>query len=813
MLLRTYKKLMDLSPRVKKIRGVCYKLERGIILEGKANEVVFKSARSLANTVKRFPFDVPVKFLVFSMRDDPPPPQVYDDEENRNKNAFLREEFEKLKRRTVFRKRDRFLIVEEEGKQVVEELNSLPFLKFILDEDHKSLNKALAYFFGGTEEDPIWYPIEGWEYGVKIGDKWGAVLMDLKVPAELNAFVMDFLNHLNLDYIFCMNFRIPPPFEVEKNLSAMRSLVAKQAANDPASREILQEIVSIQKELELEREKLVFTTTTLTVFADTPEEALKRAKEVSRKFAQVGLKFESEGTIEFEAFSQLFEWDEKFCSSMKLVRTYISDAFAQMLPVSTLIKGAKPGTGALFFNNGQEAVYLNLYEVLPPNMTVLGQMGAGKSVFLSYMGTAVDMITYLEKIQEGEGSYKNLVEFFGGVYHPIAKARPKSLAPFGNTIMSIDEIAFVEDLGYSFEQFSDADLVLMREVLNHTFFERTPDVLTKEEIIRAFKEYPNTEFIVYQLENAKWKNDKWEVRYTEDKDKMSTLQTLFNLMLHLGGIEDVDPAELGEIIRTTYQRKAEQYNGVFAPRELLMRDFVETAQVLKKDKIATRLSAYTMKGVYGQFFDAPSRMLMKRHMFFELRDNDEELLPVAVMSILTNIVKYYSEPKHFHLKKGIALDEAWLFINHPLIVDWLEEGVRTYRKKGIFLVFASQLAKDFTAGAGEFLKGTSPYNVFLFSQEHSKIKEAFELTDGEYEILRTIKRPKDYGYKYSKFYCITPYREGEERGTLYFVPSRVFYWLTTTDPQDRKKREIYKNKYKDMFTAIRKLAEEDELKV
>ena len=496
---------------------------------------------------------------------------------------------------------------------------------------------------------------------------------------------------------------------------------------------------------------------------------------------------------------------------MNLVRKYISDAFAQMLPVSTLIKGAKAGTGALFFNNGQEAVYLNLYEVLPPNMTVLGQMGAGKSVFLSYMGTTVDMITYLEKIQEGEGSYKNLVEFFGGVYHPIAKARPKSLAPFGNTIMSIDEIAFVEDLGYSFEQFSDADLVLMREVLNHTFFERTPNVLTKEEIIKAFKEYPNTEFIVYQLENAKWKDDKWEVKYTEDKDKMSTLQTLFNLMLHLGGIDDVDPAELGEIIRTTYQRKAEQYNGIFAPRELLMRDFVETAQVLKKDKIATRLSAYTMKGVYGQFFDAPSRMVMKRHMFFELRDNDEELLPVAVMSILTNIVKYYSKPEHFHLKKGIALDEAWLFINHPLIVDWLEEGVRTYRKKGIFLIFASQLAKDFTAGAGEFLKGTSPYNVFLFSQEHSKIKEAFELTDGEYEILRTIKRPKDYGYKYSKFYCITPYKEGEERGTLYFVPSRVFYWLTTTDPQDRKKREMYKNKYKDMYTAIKKLAEEDEL--
>ncbi len=30
-----------------------------------------KSAKSLANTEKRFPFDVPVKFIVVSMKNDP----------------------------------------------------------------------------------------------------------------------------------------------------------------------------------------------------------------------------------------------------------------------------------------------------------------------------------------------------------------------------------------------------------------------------------------------------------------------------------------------------------------------------------------------------------------------------------------------------------------------------------------------------------------------------------------------------------------------------------------------------------------------
>lgn len=807
MLVKTYKRLMDISPRIPKLKGDVFRLKKGIILEGKSNAQLQEIAEKIAKAVRRFPFNKNIQAVVFCMKDNPPPMQVEDDEENKRKNEFLRQEHEKLLKRVTFRKRERFFVVQEEESSAVKELSSLPFLEF--EKGNKEFNRCLAYFFGGNEEDPVWYPIERWDYGVKIGDRYGAVLMDLKVPAEASIFIMDVLNYINEDFIFCLNFRIPPPFEIEKSLSSLKTLLAKQAENDPAMREILSEIMEVQKELELEREKLVFSTATLTVFADSAREAEEKARELSRKLAQYGLRYEIEGTVEFQAFMQLFRWNEKWCHSVNLVRRYISDAFSQFLPLTVLMKGAKKGRGMLFINSGQEAVYIDFYEVMPPNAIVLGQMGAGKSVISNYMGLSVDMITFLEKIQEGEGSYKNFVEFMSGGYFPIAKARPKALTPFGTTLMSIDEISFVEDLGYSFEEFTDGDLVLMKEVLNANFFSKAPVELTKEEVLSAFEKYPRAEYIRYKLETGKWKNGKWAVKYTEDKDKLSTIQTLLSLMLDLGGVE-ADSAEVGEIVRTTYQRKAEANNGLYAKREVLMSDFVETAQSMRKDKIAMRLSAYTMKGVYGHFFDRPTKLSFNRHMFFELREKDEELLPVIVMSILTNMVKFYSRPEFAHLKKGILLDEAWLFINHPLIVGWLEEAIRTYRKKGIFIVLASQLAKDFTSGAGEFLRDNSPYKFFLFSQEHAKIKEAFELTDGEYEILKTIKRPKDYGYKYSKFYCITPYNKSEEKGVLYFIPSRVFYWLTTTDPADRQKREEYKNRYKDMFRAILELAKEDE---
>ncbi|WP_457601574.1 VirB4 family type IV secretion system protein [Hydrogenivirga sp.] len=812
MLFRQYKKRMSISPRVSRIRGAVYEITKGIELEGMDFGEIEGKAHSLAKQMHRFPIGERVKFVVVCHRTRAKMPNLHDEK----KAKFWKEYEEFINKKVPILERRRFLIAEREkaGDIISAELSGED-IKLEKDKERERFNSVLAEFFGGTKEDPVWLPIEGWEYGVKIGNRWGVVLMELEVPSEVLPLHMDILNYINYEYIYCSNFVIPNPLEVEGMLSALRTMLSKQAG-DPAMREVLEEIIAIQKDLELEREKLVFATNTLTIFGDSPEEALENAKNVQRLLAKNSLKFEIEGTVEYEAFLQLFKWDEKFCKDTNLVRKYVSSAFAQMMPLTMLFRGVSEPQGLFFINAGREACYIDFYHKPPPNATILGQMGAGKSVHSQNIGLSSDLIVFVEKIQEGAGSYTIFTRYFGGKYYPISLDRPLSINPFGDTIYTVDAISLLEHLGYDYKEMDEPDIILLKDIMHHEFFYAQPDTLTKEQVLEALKKYEGTEYLSFLVEEGKWKSDGWRVRYTVDRDKLSFIRTVLSLMLSLGNVE-FDPAEVDEIIVATYKKIAEQTGKLYSDREIIMSDFHRTAQSLRKNQIATRFLTYTLQGSFGNFFDKPSDIEFSPTTFYEIRTNEEELLPIVIMSILTNTVKFFSKPQYSKMKKGILLDEAWLFINHPLVVKWLEEGIRTYRKKGIFLVLASQLAKDFTEGAGAFLRDNSPYKFFLFSQEHTKIKEAFELNDAEFEILKTIKRPKDYGYKYAKYYVHTPYG----KGTVYFIPSRIFYWLSTTDPGDRVKREEYKKKVLSMsdsvevkknalYEAINLLAKEEE---
>lgn len=809
MLLKSYIRKMDISPRIKPLKGEVYRIQKGLEIEGKSYEETSRLSNEVAKLLKRFPFGTPIKFIVICRKATVEMPEYHDP----LKTEFWKQYKTFLDRRVQMFQRERFLITEEEGSRITKEMRELLEIEAVADKDRKELNTALSYFFGGNEQDPFWYPIEGWEYGVKIGDRWGVVLMDLEVPNEIPPFLMDILNYINHEYIYVSNFKIPNPIEIEGTLSAMRTLIEKQA-HSPSMREVLEEIMEIQKELELGRERLVLATNTLTIFESDPDRALESAEAVQRFLIKNGLKFEIEGTVEYEAFMQFFEWDEKFCKGANLVRKYVSGAFSQMLPLTTLFKGAD--RGMFFLNAGGEPCFVDLYHTMPPNMIELGQMGAGKSVLGMYLGLSSDLITFVEKIQEGAGSYSTFTKYFGGEYYPISLDRPLSLNPFGDTIYTIDVISLLETLGYDYRELEESDLVVFRDIVHHEFFYQQPQELTKEEILKVLRKYEGTDFLQYLVESGRWEKKVWRVRYDIDRDKLSFIRTVLSLMLDLGGVE-VDPAEVEEIAVATYKKVVEKTGKFYSDKEIVMSDFYRTAQSMRKSKLATRFLTYTMQGSFGNFFDRPSDVKFSPTIFYEIRTNEEELLPLVVMSILTNTVKFYSKPRYAKMRKGILLDEAWLFINHPLIVKWLEEGIRTYRKKGIFIALGSQLAKDFTSGAGAFLRDNSPYKFFLFSQEHTKIQEAFELNDVEVEVLRSIRRPKDYGYKYAKYYIHTPYG----KGTVYFMPSRLFYWLGTTDPADRIKREEYRKKvlqmYDDpekkknaLYEAIKLLAQEEE---
>lgn len=101
----------------------------------------------------------------------------------------------------------------------------------------------------------------------------------------------------------------------------------------------------------------------------------------------------------------------------------------------------------------------------------------------------------------------------------------------------------------------------------------------------------------------------------------------------------------------------------------------------------------------------------------------------------------------------LVLDEAWLFLKHPVFMNQLQNWLKSLRKKNVYVVFATQEVAD---AAG------SPIMATILSACHTKIylpdEEAltpamaetyqrFGLSDAEIQLLATLQAKRDYYYR------------------------------------------------------------------
>jgi type IV secretion system protein VirB4 len=101
----------------------------------------------------------------------------------------------------------------------------------------------------------------------------------------------------------------------------------------------------------------------------------------------------------------------------------------------------------------------------------------------------------------------------------------------------------------------------------------------------------------------------------------------------------------------------------------------------------------------------------------------------------------------------MVLDEAWLFLSHPVFMRRLQAWLKTLRKKNVYVVFATQEIAD---------ASQSPILPTILSACHTKIyladEEAltpamartyreFGLTDTEVGILAHAQKKRDYYYR------------------------------------------------------------------
>jgi type IV secretion system protein VirB4 len=101
----------------------------------------------------------------------------------------------------------------------------------------------------------------------------------------------------------------------------------------------------------------------------------------------------------------------------------------------------------------------------------------------------------------------------------------------------------------------------------------------------------------------------------------------------------------------------------------------------------------------------------------------------------------------------LILDEAWLFLKHPIFVTRLQDWLKTLRKKNVYVVFATQEVADAASSPiAQTILQACPTKIYLPDEQAqtpamAAVYKSFGLTDTEIAILARATKKADYYYK------------------------------------------------------------------
>ncbi len=726
---------------------------------------------------------------------------------NRVKDKFLRKMEKFVNGTWNIRERNSYLVYQDNIDENVlfgsfPDSSYLP--KPIIEEtENEKLLEDLAYLFGGDSKQPFGKVLDFWDYGFKIGNKYVVVLIQYNVGDKVIKYAHDYLNTINVDFLHVLHFEPMDSIEIENKINTSVTIAEKTGM--PKS--VMEELYDLRSKAIAKNVNLIKYCNVLFLFCDSKEEALKKAWEVKNK-APYNMAFE--GDIEFEIPFILSKWDFlKGKDWAGIVRYSSIDYLTSLLYVTGRFTGNPKDYFIPMLNEALEPAYIPINRDLF-NVALQGQMGSGKSVSLQYIASMFDMVTFIEKIQSDVGSYAIYCKYFDGDYIPISLEIPVSINPLGKVYqyytVNIYELAEYLGIDRPHEYFDQPEIEAISLLIDDYFFNQEKDYLTKKELLNILE---NDKRVIRFKEKVKLSNKtEFPVKVSINSAK-KTFVTTFLSFVYKGEDENVEGfSEIKAYIEKlldefyAYHYKKDRF------KELLVSDFYEYAEKNGqeghiKSRFLNRLYSFKNGGKYGHLFDKPTSIREDvEHIFFEIRFTEKDIIPIIIMTIMDFINRSYGSVKFKDKTKFVVIDEGWFFMNIPMAKDFIDEAFRTYRKRGISIGFGTQNPKDY-----EGMTNYLPYVWILYLEDPEEAVKVYKLTDRDYDLLRTIDKPKAYNFKYSKAYLIFKNIEGKTEKGLFLLPSYPeFRWIAETDPIFKMKRESAIRKFGSLRKAIEWIA-------
>jgi type IV secretion system protein VirB4 len=136
------------------------------------------------------------------------------------------------------------------------------------------------------------------------------------------------------------------------------------------------------------------------------------------------------------------------------------------------------------------------------------------------------------------------------------------------------------------------------------------------------------------------------------------------------------------------------------------------ALLLQSNALRTALGAYTLDGPYGRLLDAAEET-------FRLADvqcfETEALMGEAgVVAPVLSYLFHRLEERFTGKPTLLVLDEAWIFLDHPLFAARIREWLKTLRKKNVAVLFATQSLADVAGSSiAPAIVESCPQRIFL----------------------------------------------------------------------------------------------------
>lgn len=170
--------------------------------------------------------------------------------------------------------------------------------------------------------------------------------------------------------------------------------------------------------------------------------------------------------------------------------------------------------------------------------------------------------------------------------------------------------------------------------------------------------------------------------------------------------------------------------------------------LIQSSELRQALQPYTLEGPFGRLLDADEDSLTDIDAaMFEMEDLMHE--PRLAAPVLAYIF-HRLEDRFDGSPTMLILDEAWVFLDHPIFAGRLREWLKTLRKKNVSVVIATQSLSDISGSAiAPALIESCPTRIFLPNPRAEEPGQAdtyseFGLTARQTELIARATPKRDY---------------------------------------------------------------------